>query len=224
MQRAPGVIGTRATDAAPVGPPERRDAAEHRSRILAAARELFAREGVDAVSMRQVRRAAGVGQGTLYRRYAHKGELCAALLAESIRAFKEETHAELVAEPPLPALALLDALLGRIVLFNEANAPLLGAVEDAAAGRHRDSWYGGPFYGWLRQVTATMLRRGLERGELRRPLDVEWVADALLAPLAIDLYLFQRRELGYEPERIRLAARGLLDGLRTPPASGAADR
>src|SRR5690242_18987874 len=55
---------------------ERRDAAEHRQRILEVARRLFAEQGVEAVSMHQIALAAGIGQGTLYRRYANKSELC----------------------------------------------------------------------------------------------------------------------------------------------------
>ena len=51
-------------------------------------------------------------------------------------------------------------------------------------------------------------------GEVRS-VDVEWFADALLAPLAIDLYLFQRQERGFAPERIITALRQLLDGVRT---------
>ncbi|HZG64870.1 MAG TPA: helix-turn-helix domain-containing protein, partial [Rubrobacteraceae bacterium] len=62
---------------------ERRDAAESRRRVLDTARELFEERGVDSVSMHEIGRAAGVGQGTLYRRYEHKGALCSALLFES---------------------------------------------------------------------------------------------------------------------------------------------
>ncbi len=63
---------------------ERRDTVEHRQRILDAARALFATKGVDTTSMHEIARSAGVGQGTLYRRYADKGELCGALLSESL--------------------------------------------------------------------------------------------------------------------------------------------
>ena len=59
---------------------ERRDPAENRRRVLEVARDLFAERGVDHVSMHEIARAAGIGQGTLYRRYAHKGLVCMALL------------------------------------------------------------------------------------------------------------------------------------------------
>ncbi len=63
---------------------ERRDAAEARRRILSVARQLFAERGVTEVSMHRIGRVAGVGQGTLYRHFEHKGALCSALLAEEI--------------------------------------------------------------------------------------------------------------------------------------------
>ena len=44
---------------------------------------------------------------------------------------------------------------------------------------------------------------------------MEYVSDAVLAPLNIDLYLYQRRELGMSPERITSSLRDLLlNGLR----------
>ena len=55
---------------------ERRDATENRKLILKEAGALFEKFGVDAVSMHQIAKSAGIGQGTLYRRYSHKGELC----------------------------------------------------------------------------------------------------------------------------------------------------
>jgi AcrR family transcriptional regulator len=54
--------------------PLRRDAAENRERILAAAGEVFAEHGLDA-GVEEVARVAGVGMGTLYRRFPSKQAL-----------------------------------------------------------------------------------------------------------------------------------------------------
>jgi len=51
---------------------ERRDAAENRQRILATAIRLFEQFGVEQVSMNQIATEAGIGPGTLYRRYRNK--------------------------------------------------------------------------------------------------------------------------------------------------------
>ncbi len=62
------------------GPPERGDAARNRARVLEAASRLFDEQGVEAVTMDAVACAAGVGKGTLFRRFGDRAGLCLALL------------------------------------------------------------------------------------------------------------------------------------------------
>ena len=69
-------------------PRERADAARNRRRVLAAAQDLFADRGVAAVTMDDVADRAGVGKGTLYRRFGDKGRLAAALLDQHERALQ----------------------------------------------------------------------------------------------------------------------------------------
>ena len=197
-----------------VPPPERRDAAEHRRRILDAARRLFAERGVDGVSMHGIAQAAGVGQGTLYRRYAHKGELCMALLGENVVRVQAEVQAYLAAcEPSTPVRVQLDYVLSRHVAFNEENAPLLSAMFEASSGSRRAAQYDNPFYLAVHGIVETLLQRAVSRGEVQ-PLDTAYVTDAILASLAIDLYLHQRARQGFTPERIMAAIRRLyIDGL-----------
>ena len=198
---------------------ERRDAAESRRRVLGAARELFSERGVDAVSMHEVGRAAGVGQGTLYRRFEHKGALCLALLFEGVERLYE--RARMREEAGGPALEQLMGLLEDLARFNEENAPLLGAIRDSVGGGRRSEMYRNPFFGWLQETVAALLGRAVEEGEARETLDVEGVAGAVLAPLNVDLYLYQRVELGMERGRIVAAIRNLLlDGLRREAPTG----
>ena len=181
---------------------ERRDVREHRQAILSAARALFAEKGVDAVSMHQIARAAGVGQGTLYRRYAHKGLLCLGLLEEGMQTFQEEVQVYLEqAGTSLLILEQLTAVFTQLIRFNEDNAPLLGAMTDAACGNRRTDSFRSPFYLWLRQVVYMLLQQAVERKEIAVP-DLEYTVDVLLAPLAIDFYLYQRHVLGFTQERI----------------------
>src|SRR5215471_14304453 len=105
---------------------ERRDAAEHRQRILEVARHLFAEHGVDAVSMHQIALAAGIGQGTLYRRYAHKGEICLDLMGERHERFVEEIATLLATTATSPALDRLDSVLAKSVVLLEEQGALLG--------------------------------------------------------------------------------------------------
>jgi AcrR family transcriptional regulator len=63
--------------------PLRRDAERNRQRILAAAGQVFSERGLDA-TLDEVARAAGVGVGTVYRRFPDKEALVAALFRERI--------------------------------------------------------------------------------------------------------------------------------------------
>ena len=83
---------------APGGPPGpgstppvrllRRDAERNRQRILAAAAEVFTERGLEA-SLDDVARHAGVGVGTVYRRFPDKASLADALFDERIDALVE---------------------------------------------------------------------------------------------------------------------------------------
>lgn len=66
-------------------PKERADAARNRAKVLQAAAALFARHGVESVSMDAVASEAGVGKGTLFRRFGDKAGLAVALLDERER-------------------------------------------------------------------------------------------------------------------------------------------
>src|SRR5487761_1083628 len=66
----------------------RRDAVRRRERLLAAANEVFAEKGLHAC-LSEVAERAGVGMGTIYRRFPDKQALVAALLDEKLDAINE---------------------------------------------------------------------------------------------------------------------------------------
>src|SRR6266542_6033252 len=94
--------------------PERADARRNRLRVLEAADRLFAEQGVRNVSLDAIAAAAGVGKGTVFRRFGDRAGLAVALLDERERELQERM---LSGPPPLgpgasPAervLAFLDA-------------------------------------------------------------------------------------------------------------------
>jgi AcrR family transcriptional regulator len=65
--------------APPAGRPLRRVAEQNRQRLLDAASEVFAARGLEA-SVEEIARTAGVGMGTLYRRFPTKDALISALV------------------------------------------------------------------------------------------------------------------------------------------------
>ena len=189
----------------------RSDAVANRARILEVAREAFGERGVDGTSMHRIGRAAGVGQGTLYRHFEHKGALCSALLSEEVEGFVDEMRRR--TEGRGSALGRLKWFLGRVARFNEENGALLGAIRDSAAGDRRVELYDNPFYERLKGTVVGLLNEAAD-GEVSPDLDNECLAHTLLSALTIDLYLYQRRHLGMERERIVGALRSLVEGLR----------
>ena len=91
---------------------ERADAARIRLRVLAAAELLFAKRGVAGVTMDDVAAEAGVGKGTLYRRFGDKGGLAVALLDQRERELQQRI---LDGTPPLGPGAPPAARLGAFV-------------------------------------------------------------------------------------------------------------
>jgi AcrR family transcriptional regulator len=72
----------------------RADAARNRERVMQAAVELFARDGV-AVAVPDVAARAGVGRATVYRSFPTKQHLVAAVLVERLRWFEAQARAAL---------------------------------------------------------------------------------------------------------------------------------
>ena len=69
--------------AGPPSPPGRRDAVRNYHRVLNAAREVLGESGADA-SMEEIAARAGVGMGTVYRRFANKDALIDELVRLSL--------------------------------------------------------------------------------------------------------------------------------------------
>src|SRR4051794_41710350 len=84
--------------------PLRADAERNRRRILEAAATVIARDGVEA-SVEAIAREAGLGMGTLYRRFACKDDLVPAVLAERAEITLAEMAAGGAAGDPRGALA-----------------------------------------------------------------------------------------------------------------------
>ncbi len=170
------------------GPPVprrvRADAARNRARILASAEALFAEHGVGSVSMDQVAAAAGVGKGTLFRRFGDKAGLAVALLDTRERDLQQ---AILSGPPPLgPGAepgARLAAFLTAYQDFLDAHLDLVRVSETASPGaRYRI----GAYRFWHRHV-AMLLHAA------RPDLDADYLAHAVLALLAADTHAAVRK-------------------------------
>jgi AcrR family transcriptional regulator len=88
----------------PAAQPLRSDAERNRARIVAAARTVFRRDGLNA-SMASVAREAGVGIATLFRRFPTKEELVAAVFADRMDAYVDAVGIALDDPDPWHGLA-----------------------------------------------------------------------------------------------------------------------
>jgi AcrR family transcriptional regulator len=167
-------------------PQERGDAARNRALLLDAARDLIAERGADAVSMDDVAAAAGVGKGTLFRRFGSRAGLMIVLLDEDE---KTEQQAFLFGPPPLgPGAPPLERLLAygrsRLRFVHTHHALLSDAARDpqtrfnAPATLHR-----------------THVRMLLEAAGTTGDLNAQ--ADALLGLLDADYVEHQLADLGH---------------------------
>ena len=193
--------------------PERADAARNRRRVLDAAAALFGEHGVEGISMDAVARAAGVGKGTLFRRFGDRQGLLVALLDEAERRLQDDLlHGPPPLGPGAPAGARLLAFLEAYVALLEARGDIVRASERSSPGaRLRTAAYTG----WHLHVTV-LLR------ELRPDADAAALAHVLLAPLAADTWLALRRDGGLGRAALTaLVAEQWADAARATPRAPA---
>jgi AcrR family transcriptional regulator len=142
--------------------PLRRDAERNRQRVLEAASEVFTERGLD-VSLDEVARHAGVGVGTVYRRFGTKEDLVEALFMDRIE--EVATLAEEAAEAADPWSGLV-CFMEQMTAMLAGDRGLRQMLMFATYGRDK-VWY-------ARQRNAPLVTRLVERaqaaGQLRSDL------------------------------------------------------
>jgi AcrR family transcriptional regulator len=160
--------------------PERADAARNRTRVLAAAADLFATRDPRTVTMDDIAKAAGVGRSTVYRRYPDTWSIAVALLDEHERTLQERL---LRGDPPLgpgaPSAIRLAAFYAAMIELLEAHADLVLGTETGGA-RFATGAYGF----WSAHVRSLLVDAGIA--------DPDGLVDTLLAPVSAEVYIHQR--------------------------------
>jgi AcrR family transcriptional regulator len=193
----------------------RADAAANRRRVLIAAGEVFAEQGLDA-STEEVARRAGVGVGTVFRHFPAKRDLIESTLLEHFAILTEEARA---AGSSPDAAAAFFRLTERLVRYTAAKIAMAGYL------------YGGEGLGEpakqasaeLREAIARLLKRAQDAGGVRHDIGVDDFYFLLFG-------LAQSWPPGKTPAEApgqdtvrRRAYRVVIDGLRAerdaPPAS-----
>jgi AcrR family transcriptional regulator len=189
-------------------PAERADALRNRRKILAAAAEVAGREGWAAMTVEDVAKAAGVGVGTIYRRFTDRAGLLGALVNDREL---ELQQAFLSGPPPLgpgapPAeriRAFLHALVDR---FGEQRELLLSLETRGARIAPRS----------VHHTHLAMLIR-----QARPAADAEFLASALLAAVSARTLQAHQRDSGRSLAQVKAGVDDLLAGV-TPVAGSQA--
>jgi AcrR family transcriptional regulator len=105
---------------------ERADAAQNRRHLLSTARQMVTEEGAGRLTMDGLAERAGLGKGTVFRRFGSRAGIFQALLDDDERAFQEQV---LSGPPPLgPGAPPLD----RLIAYGRARAGFLAAHQEIA--------------------------------------------------------------------------------------------
>ena len=158
--------------------PGRPRSAEADAAIVRATLELLVEEGFQGLSVDAVRQRAGVGKATIYRRFPDKAAL--------VRAAMEHLHRDL----GLPDtgtlredLASLWDLAMRLTPTPRARLMLPRLLVDAVDDPELFEVFHATLVETRREAMRTLLRRGIDRGELRADADVELLVDMVAGPL-----------------------------------------
>lgn len=182
--------------------PLRRDAERNRERIIRAACELYAEHGL-GVGFNEVAHRAGVGVGTVYRRFADRRELLEAALAAPLQELYAVAREAAATPRAWDGLVLL---VGRVTDLLVENIGL----RDAALGGYEDLV--PEVTGGIAELTRDLFRRAREQGDLREGATEQDVIIVLWMVTELAKHAVDTR-----PDAYRRYTTVLLDGLRASP-------
>jgi AcrR family transcriptional regulator len=176
---------------------QRADARRNRERVLAAAREAFAAEGI-SVPLDDIARRAGVGPGTVYRHFPTKEALFHAAIVDNIERMTESARALADADDPGTAFY---AFLDTVVAEGGVKRDLAEAIGD------RDIELSTPRK-QFREELNVLLCRAQQHGAVRDDIDIEDFLRILQGAFTA------AHSAGVDAERRRRTFTVVFDGLR----------
>ncbi|MEU1607011.1 TetR/AcrR family transcriptional regulator [Micromonospora matsumotoense] len=195
------------TDPAVSDRPLRRDAQANRQRIIKAARDVFAARGLSA-TYDDVAQQAGVGVGTVHRRFPAKELLLEAALEERL-----EQHATAI-EAALDAPTGWDGFVCFLQRAAELHATDRG-IRDIELGADFDARYLAQIRDRIMPVIRRLVDRAHAEGSLRPDVTAEDVP--LLLTMISEVALHSRE---VSPGAWTRYLQIMIDGLRNAPGAG----
>jgi len=190
------------TEAGTTEKPLRKDAERNRQRVLAAARELFAERGLE-VTMDDIAHHAGVGVGTVYRRFPDRELLIDALFEDTLGRLLVLAEEALEIDDPWDGFVYF---FEHALEMQTANRGLKGLLFSTAHGRERVAQARGR----IEPLASQLVVRAKASGQMRPD-----VSDTDMTLLSLSLGTADDFAGHIEPEIWRRGLGIVLDGLRT---------
>ncbi|KKO54896.1 TetR/AcrR family transcriptional regulator [Paenibacillus sp. DMB20] len=170
-------------------------------KILNTAQALFNRYGVEEVSMHQVAKTAGIGQGTLYRRYPSKSKICLTLMEAKIDRFFQDLDDYLRSSGEEPVALRLRTVMYRVVLLiNEDLEWLRVVLTSERLEESKNNLCTNSPFNYLQMQIKSLLEHASEQGSIK-PLDPAFTSLLLVTLPRADVILYLR-DMGYDAEQI----------------------
>jgi AcrR family transcriptional regulator len=183
----------------------RADARRNREAVVAAAKKLFADQGLDA-QMPDVAKAAKVGVGTVYRHFPTKEDLIAALAAERFERLAEKARESITAEDAWEGLCDFIRFSAQIQAEDRGLCEVMGSRPEVM---NESALAVG-----LPELCDQMVKRAKRSGSLRK--DLEWED---IPMIACGLGRITPAEMGPATGRWPRLVEIIIDGLRAPGSS-----
>lgn len=169
----------------------RADAERNRERILEIAKEVFTRDGA-AASLDDIARRSGLGNATLYRHFATRDDLVAAVYRSEVEKLAAAEQRFAATMPPLEALRAWMFLFIDCVARKRLIVPAMETVAGGSTQLVEDS---RPL---IRIAFVAAVRRAIENGDLRSDINPNDLVRALVG-------VFHTTAMpGWEPSARRL--------------------
>jgi AcrR family transcriptional regulator len=183
----------------------RADARRNREAVIAAAKKLFADEGLDA-QMPDIAKAAKVGVGTVYRHFPTKEDLIRALAAERFERLAEKAREGIDAEDAWDGLCDFIRFAAELQADDRGLCEVMGSrpevMNESALGVGLD------------ELTDKLVKRAQRSGDLRRDLDWEDIP-----MIACGMGSVTQATMGPGEGRWPRLVEIIIDGLRAPASA-----
>jgi AcrR family transcriptional regulator len=179
----------------------RADARRNREAVVAAAKKLFADQGLDA-QMPDVAKAAKVGVGTVYRHFPTKDDLIAALAAERFERLADKARESLETEDPWKGLCDFIRFAAQIQADDRGLCDVMGSRPEVMGASAEAVG--------LDKLCDQLVKRAQRSGDLRR--DIAWEEIPMIACALGGITKAHGPGAGRWPRLVEI----VLDGLRAP--------